>query len=135
MKENNTYQDILKFISNNPRKIASTHWFQEFSLLSAISYVNHFDFIQFINYKLTPFKIDVGGVVLSFVIFFLVYFSYPFIFKFSSWFIDKYVIDKDSEHQELIHHELRKPVRALLVFFGINLGTYAFFTKPTIEPH
>ena len=129
LKENNTYQDILKYVSNNPRKIASTHWFQEFSLLSAISYVNHFEFIQFINYKLTPFKIDVGGVVLSFVIFFLVYFSYPFIFKFSSWFIDKYVIDKDSEHQELIHHELRKPVRALLVFFGINLGTYAFFYK------
>ena len=129
LKENNTYQDILKYISNNPRKIASTHWFQEFSLLSAISYVNHFDFIQFINYKLTPFKIDVGGVVLSLVIFFLVYFSYPFIFKFTSWFIEKYVIDEGSEHQELIYHELRKPARALLVFFGINLGTYAFFYK------
>jgi len=129
LKENNSYQDILKYISNNPRKIASTHWFQEFSLLSAISYVNSFDFIQFINYKLTPFKVDVGGIALSFVIFFLVYFSYPFIFKFTSWFIDKYVIDEGSEHQELIHHELRKPARALLLFFGINLGTYAFFYK------
>ncbi len=129
LKENNTYQDILKYISNNPRKIASTHWFQEFSLLSAISYVNNFDFIHFINYKLTPFKVDVGGITLSFVIFFLVYFSYPFIFKFTSWFIDKYLIDEGSEHHELIYHELRKPARALLLFFGINLGTYAFFYK------
>ena len=37
LKENNTYQDILKFISNNPRKIASTHWFQEFSFV-----ISHF---------------------------------------------------------------------------------------------
>lgn len=125
----NSYQDILFYVISNPRKIASVHWFQEFSLLSAISYVNDFDIAQSINHKLAPFKIDTGGVVLSLVIFFLVYFSYPFVFKFSSWCVENFVIEKGSEQQELIYHEIRKPARTLLVFFALNLGTYAFFYK------
>ncbi|MCK4840456.1 MAG: mechanosensitive ion channel family protein [Methylococcales bacterium] len=127
--DNDSFQDMLEYIISNPRKIASVHWFQEFSLLSAISYVNHFEFVQSINHRLVPFKIDTGGTVLSFVIFFLIYFTHPFIFKCTNWCIDAYVADKDAEHQELIHHEIKSPVRALIVFFGINLGTYAFFYK------
>jgi MscS family membrane protein len=126
---NNSYQDILTFIISNPRQIASVHWFQEFSLLSAISYVNHFNFVQSINYKIAPFNIDVGGVVLSFVIIFLVYFSYPFVFRCTKWCVENYVIDKDVEYHGLIYHEIRKPLRTLLIFFGINLGAYAFFYK------
>ncbi|MCK5830286.1 MAG: mechanosensitive ion channel family protein [Methylococcales bacterium] len=129
LKVNNSYQDVLKYIIDNPRKIASIHWFQEFSLLSAISYLNHFEIVQLINYKLAPFNIDVGGVVLSFLIYFLVYFSYPFIFKCTSWCVENYVIDSGVEQQEMIYHEIRRPARALLIFFGINLGTYAFFYK------
>ena len=126
---NESYQDILKYVISYPRKIASVHWFQEFSLLSAISYINHFNFIRPINYKLAPFKVDVGGVILSFIIDFLVYFCYPFIFKFTSWCVENYVIDEKVEQQEMIYHEIRKPIRALLIFFGLNLGTYAFFYK------
>ncbi len=126
---NESYQDILKYVISNPRKISSVHWFQEFSLLSAISYINHFDFIRPVNYKLAPFKVDVGGIVLSFIIYFLVYFCYPFIFKFTSWCVENYVIDEKAEQQEMIYHEIRKPIRALLIFFGLNLGTYAFFYK------
>lgn len=125
----NSYQDILTYVINDPRKIASVHWFQEFSLLSAISYVNHFDFVQPINYKLAPFKIDTGGVLLSFVIFFLVYFSYPFVFRCTSWCVENHIITKGSEQQEVIYHEIRSPIRVLLIFFGLNLGTYAFFYK------
>ena len=124
-----SYQDILTYVIINPRRIASVHWFQEFSLLSAITYVNHFDFVQSINYKLAPFKVDTGGMLLSFVSFFLVYFSYHFIFKCTSWCVENYVITKGSEQQELIYHEVRKPVRVLLMFFGLNLGAYAFFYK------
>ncbi len=129
MQTNESYQDILMYVINYPRKIASVHWFQEFSLLSAISYINHFDFIRPINYKLAPFKVDVGGVVLSFIIYFLVYFCYPFIFKCASWCVENYVIDAKVEQQEMIYHEIRRPIRALLIFFGLNLGTYAFFYK------
>ena len=126
---NDSYQDILLYVINNPRQIASVHWFQEFSLISAISYVNHFDFVQLVNHRLVPFKIDVGGVVLSFVIFFLVYFSYPFVFRCTSWCVENHIIDKGNEHQELIYYELRKPLRTLLMFFGLNLSAYAFFYR------
>lgn len=129
LQANQSYQDILKYVINNPRKIASIHWFQEFSLLSGISYVNHFDIISIINHKLAPFNIDIGGIVLSIAIYFIVYFSHPFVFKCTSWCIENYIIDKGVEQQEVIYHEIRKPARALLIFFGLNLGTYALFYK------
>ncbi len=129
LQTSNSYRDILNYVINNPRQIASIHWFQEFSLLSAISYVNHFDFARLINNKLSPFKIDVGGIALSLLIMFLVYFSYPFVFKCTRWCIENYVIDKEVEQQELIYHEIRNPARSLLVFFGVNLSAYAFFYK------
>jgi MscS family membrane protein len=63
------------------------------------------------------------------VIFFLVYFSYPFVFRCTSWCVENYVITKGSEQQELIYYDIRRPVRALLIFFGLNLGADAFFYK------
>ena len=124
-----SYQDILTYVIVNPRRIASVHWFQEFSVLSAIAHVNHIDFVQPINFKLAPFNIDAGGVLLSLVIFCLVYYSYPFVFRFTSWIVENYVITKGSEQQELIYYDVRRPVRALLIFFGLNLGADAFFYK------
>ncbi|WP_349432409.1 mechanosensitive ion channel family protein [Methylomarinum sp. Ch1-1] len=134
MRVNTTFQDILTYVINHPRLIASTHWFQEFSLISIISYVNQFDFLRPINHKLIPFKVDVGGIGISLVIMLLVYFSYPFLFKFTSWLIKKYVIDEDAESQTQIYHEIRKPARALLIFFGIDLATIAFFYKTDYRP-
>ena len=125
----NTYQDILDYVIDNPREIATSHWFQQFTLLSAISYFNAFDFIKSINHKLAPFRLDVGGVIVSLIIFSLVFISFPFVFKFSSWFIESYVLEKGVEEQELIYHELRRPIRFLLMFFGIDLATYALFYK------
>ncbi len=129
LRDNDSYQDILLYVINHPRKIASIHWFQEFSLLSAISYINQFDVVQSVNHRLAPFKIDVGGIALSLVIFFLVYFSYPFIFRCTSWCVENYIIDTGDEHQELIYHQVRRPLRALLIFLGLNLSAYAFFYR------
>lgn len=129
-----TYLDLLRYVINNPRQIASTHWFQEFSLLSVITYVNHFDILRPINQKLTPFKVDIGGVGVSLVIILLVYFSYPFLFKFTSWGIEKYILKEGAEHQALIYQEIRRPARTLLIFFGIDLATYAFFYKTDYRP-
>ena len=129
LKTINSYQDILMYVITNPRKIASTHWFQEFSLLSAISYINQFDIIQSFNYKLAPLRIDTGGIFISILIFLLVYYSYPLFFRCTSWCVENYVIEKGSEQQELIYHEIRKPIRVWLVFFGLNLSAYALFYK------
>jgi MscS family membrane protein len=129
LKSMNSYQDMLMYVIINPRKIASIHWFQQFSLLSVISYINHFDVIQSFNYKLAPFRVDTGGVFVSIIVFLLIYFSYPFVFKCTSWFVENYVLEEGSVQQELIYHDIRRPVRVLLVFFGLNLSAYAFFYK------
>ena len=124
-----TFQDLLTFVINNPGLIASTHWFQKFTLISAISFVNSFDFIKPINFKLAPFMVDIGGIIVSLVIFALVFLTYPFFFKFGSWFVENYILDKSSETAELIYHELRKPIRFLIIFVGIDLATYSLLYK------
>lgn len=131
---NATFQDILNYVINNPRQIASTHWFQEFSLLSLISYINDFDVLRPVNHKLVPFKIDIGGLSVSIAIMMLVYFSYPVLFRFTSRFITKHVIAEGEDTQAQIYYEIRKPARALLIFFGIDLATYAFFYKTDYRP-
>ncbi len=124
-----TFQNVLEYVLDHPAQIVSTAWFQNISLLGAIQWVNDLPFASTINYKLAPFKVDLGGVVLSLIIFCMVYLCYPFVFKFTSWFVERYLIEKGSEQQELIYLEIRKPARALLIFFALNLGTVAFFYK------
>jgi len=131
---NGVYQDILDFVISNPRQIVTTHWFQDLSLFSVISYINQFDWAKQANRKLIALNIDVGGVGVSVAIILLVYFSYPFVFKCTSWCIEKYIIDEGAENQTLIYHEIRKPARALLVFFGIDLATNAFFYRTDFRP-
>ncbi|NOQ34873.1 MAG: mechanosensitive ion channel [Methylococcaceae bacterium] len=126
---NDTYRDILRYVSNNPTKISEAHWIQKFSLMSMITYVNHFEFVKPVNRKLSGLKIDVGGILLSMIIVMLVYICHPFVFKFTSWTVETYIIEKGADHQELIYHEIRKPLRTLLIFFGLDLATYAFFYK------
>ncbi len=126
---NETYQTILKYVMSRPRLIVSTHWSQNFSLLSAIATINRLDSVKAINQHLIPFKIDVGGVGVSLLIVLLVYFTYPLFIKSAGWLIEQYLIDDGSEHQTLIYHEIRRPVWVLVFFFGVDLATYAFFYK------
>jgi MscS family membrane protein len=131
---NSVFQDILDHVITNPRQVVSTHWFQDLSLYSAISYINQFEWARKVNQKLMPLNIDIGGVMVSLAIILLVYFSYPFVFKCTSWCIERYIIDEGEENQVLIYHEIRRPARALLVFFGIDLATNAFFYRTDYRP-
>jgi len=131
---NNTFQDILGFVISNPRQFVTTQWYQDLSIFSAISYINQFDWARPVNDKLAAFNIDIGGVSVSLTIILLVFFSYPFVFKCTSWFIEKYIIDEGEENQTLIYHEIRRPARTLLVFFGIDLASDAFFYRTGFQP-
>jgi MscS family membrane protein len=126
---NDTYQDILRYAADNPEKISVTHWLRNFTLPSMIAYVNHFQFVKPVNRKLSAFKIDVGGIFLSIIIVFLVYLCRPIVFRCTSWVVETYILEAGADHQELIYHEIRKPLRTLLIFFGLDLATYAFFYK------
>jgi MscS family membrane protein len=51
------------------------------------------------------------------------------VFRSTSWLVETYILEAGADHQELIYHEIRKPLRTLLIFFGLDLATYAFFYK------
>ncbi len=131
---NKTYEDVLEYILKNPEQISVVHWAQKFQLTSMIAYVNDFEFLKPVNRKLAALKIDVGGVLLSMIIVFLVYICHPFVFKFTSWTVETYILEPGADHQELIYHEIRRPLRTLLIFFGLDLATYAFFYRTDYRP-
>lgn len=126
---NTSYQDILLHVIQYPHQLASRHWFQQFTLVNMIHAVNSLQFLEGINRRLNPFKVDIGGITLSLAIILFVYFSFPWIFKFTSWFIPKYLLDENEESHALVYLEVRKPARGLLIFYGIDLATYAFFYR------
>lgn len=123
---NGTFLDILNYVINNPRDISSSLWFQQFTLISVISYFNDFDFIAPVNNKLAPFKIDVGGILVSLIIIALIVFCYPLVVRGSSWLIEKYMLQGGKEeNSSLIYQEMKRPIQYLLLFFSIDLATYA----------
>jgi MscS family membrane protein len=124
-----TYRDILSFVISSPGKIATTHWFQKFSLLSSIAFFNNFDVLRPLNHKLAPLRIDAGGVIVSLLIMILVVFCYPFAVKGISWVIEKYFIHTGEGHSEEIYRALKRPIFALIVFFSLDMATYALLYK------
>jgi MscS family membrane protein len=125
-----TFQDILSFVINHPNEIAKIHWFQRFSLLSTIAFFNQLDFVKPINYKLLPLRVDFGGIVVSLAIVMMVFFCYPLAVKGISLVVEKYLISGDETgNSELIYNELNRPIRALIVFFSLDLATYALLYK------
>ncbi|MCK5897540.1 MAG: mechanosensitive ion channel family protein [Methylococcales bacterium] len=126
---NDSYQDILHYCINNSEKVSVIHWTKYLSLSSMIAYINHFEFIRPINHKLSTLKVDTGGILLSFIIVLLVYLCHPFVFKFTSWIVESYVLEAGVDHQELIYHEIRTPLRSLVIFFGLDLAMNALFYR------
>ena len=126
---NDTYQDILRYCINNSEKISVTHWTKYISLTSITAYINHFEFLRPINRRLSAFKIDVGGILLSFVILMFIHLIHPFVFKFTSWFVESYILEPGADHQELIYHEIRTPLRSLVIFFGLDLAMRSVFYR------
>jgi MscS family membrane protein len=124
-----TYRDILSFVISNPGKIATTHWSQNFSLLSSIAFFNNFDVLRPINHKLAPLRIDVGGVIVSLLIMMLVFFCYPLAVKGVGWIIEKYFLQNKDEQTEEIYHDLKRPIFAWILFFSLDLATYALLYK------
>ncbi len=131
---NTGYQDLLNYVVDNPGIIVSSHWFHLLSVHSLISYINSIEAFKLFNYKLAPLKVDVGGILTSLLIFSLVFFSYPLLFRFSRWIIENFLFDEEYGNEELIYEELRRPIKFLLIFIGIDLATYALLYKTEYRP-
>lgn len=131
---NTTYQDVLNYVINNPGLIASTHWFQFVTLNSSITFFNSLEFAKPINRRLAPLKLDFGGILTSILIYFLIYFSFPFIFQCIHWLVEKFLLDDDYGKEEIIYEELQRPILCYLIFIGIDMGTYALLYKTDFRP-
>lgn len=125
----NSYQDLLNYVVDNPGVIVTTHWFQLISVHSLIAFVNSMEVFKMLNFKLAPLQVDAGGILTSLLIFALVFFSYPLLFKFSRWIIENFIFDEEYGSEEVVYEELRRPVKFLLIFIGIDLATYALLYK------
>ncbi|MGR9115316.1 MAG: mechanosensitive ion channel family protein [Gammaproteobacteria bacterium] len=126
---NTTFHDIIAFVINNPDKISESHWFKRLTLLSAIDSINRIDAIKPVNHKLAPFSVDIGGLVIALIIAILVFFWYPFIKKSCNWILEKHFLNKQTEFSDSIYQEVHRPIRYLLLFFSIDLATYALLYK------
>ena len=126
---NNTYQDLIDYTLDHPGMIVSTHFFQFMTIEASINTINSIELFKPINRKLSPLQVDMGGILTSLLIFFMVVFTYPVFFRFSDWFITQYIFDEEYGNEELVYEEMRKPIKFLLIFMGIDLATYALFYK------
>ncbi len=124
-----SYKDLLNFVESNPGIIASTHWFQYITLNTSITFFNSFEIARRINQKLMPTKLDIGGITTSLLIFSVIYFSFPVLFRCANWCIEKYLLDDVYSGEEIFYEEMRKPVRYLLIFVGIDMGAYALLYR------
>ena len=131
---NSVFQGILDYVISNPTEIVKAHWFQKFSLVSVIVKINNWDLIRPLNYRLAPFDIDVGGVGVSLVIILLIVFCYLPFLKISSWLIDRIILHQMPDHTALILQELNKPLKFLVLFFSVDMATYALLYKTEYKP-
>ncbi|PKM09942.1 MAG: hypothetical protein CVV13_14790, partial [Gammaproteobacteria bacterium HGW-Gammaproteobacteria-3] len=126
---NNSFHDILMFAINNPDKISASHWFKRLTLISAIDFINHIDVFRTINHKLAPFKVDMGGLLIALAIAIAVFFWYPFVKKSCNWVLEKQFLNTQAEFSDSIYRDVHRPIRYLLLFFSIDLATYALLYK------
>lgn len=126
---NNTYQDLIDYSLDHPGMMVSTHVFQFMTIESALDYINSIEQFKSLNRKLSPLQVDMGGILTSLLIFCLVLFTYPVVFRFNNWFVTHYLFDEEYGTEELVYEEMRKPIKFLLVYMGIDLATYALFYR------
>ncbi len=130
---NASLSDILNHVINNPTDIVRAHWFQRFNVISTIAFFNKLPYVNSVNQVLAPIRIDVGGIIVSLGIVLLIVFWYPLVIRGSGWLIERYLVDDNSDHDDLILNALNKPVKSLLLFASIDLATNALLYKTEIK--
>lgn len=126
---NSSFHDLLTFVINHPDKLSEQHWFQRLTLISAIASINRIGAVKSINHLLAPFKVDVGGLIISLIITVTVLFWYPLIKKSCTWVLEKHFLNEQSEFSDSLFQGVHRPLRYLLLFFSIDLATYALLYK------
>ncbi|MFQ5345895.1 MAG: mechanosensitive ion channel family protein [Mariprofundus sp.] len=129
------YKNILNYAADNSKLIIEHSWTRYLSLATWIDYFNSHAISREINLRLNIFNLDTGGIAVSLMLFFLVVMLYPVLFRMSRFYIGRYIVREAkndataSSLKEFAYLELRKPVRALLVFFGLHMSAGALLYR------
>jgi len=129
------YKNILNYAADNSKLIIEHSWTRYLSLTTWRNYFNSHAIAREINLRLNIFNLDMGGMVVSLILFLLVVMVYPALFRVSRFYIGRF-ISRETENdatasslKEFAYLELRKPVRALLVFFGLDMSAGALLYR------
>jgi len=129
------YGNILNWVIQNPEILDREHWTKALTITGMIEYINNNSVSEAINQKLNMISLDVGGISLFIIIFCIIIMGYPIVFKTSKFYIDKYILKEDAltdtvdSSKEFAYVQLRKPIKILLVFLGLDLSTQALLYK------
>lgn len=130
----NVYRDFLEYVLLNPDQIATTSFFQKFSIISFISYFNNIEIFREFNYIIAPLRIDMGGVMVSLGIVLLTLITFPIVSRASNRLVERYILDDGKvENMEHVFISIHRPILYLLLFFGIDLALNALFYKTEIK--
>jgi len=126
--------DFINYVIDNPGEIVVTSLLQKISVISAISYVNHIDMFEDVNYLISPLRIDMGGLLVSIAIFLLTMAAFPIVSRASIYLIERFILeDGKIESIEAILLSIRKPILYLIGFWGVDLATNALLYKTTFK--
>jgi len=124
------YMDFLMYVLEHLDLVVTTSIFQKISLISTIAYFNSIESFSSINRFISPLKIDVGGLIVSFSLLLLTLISFPLVSKCSNYLVDRFILnDNKIDHTEIIFLSLRKPILYLLFLLGIDFALKALLYK------
>jgi len=128
------YLSFIEYVLENPQEIVTTSLFHKMSLTSLIAYYNGLESLQELNYFLSPLRIDMGGLIVSCVIFLLTLTLFPFVFRFSQCLIERFILnDGKIDDIEVVFLSVHKPLLYFVFLFGIDLGFNALLYKTNYQ--
>ena len=130
------FRNLLEYLKLHHDIVAPVNWASYISLNKAISIINDNRISKSINRTISRINLDVGGLVMFVFLFVVVTLIYPVVFRITHNCISKYVLKDNSEDYEdskkFAYVELRRPIKILVVFFGLDMSTQALLHKTNL---
>ncbi|OQY13684.1 MAG: hypothetical protein B6I31_00620 [Desulfobacteraceae bacterium 4572_19] len=143
LKENNlqfkiissTYSGILYYVIDHPERIAVISWVYYFKLETLIAVINNSSkLIREINGPLSPINMSIGKLAVTIFLFLIVFFV-PLVIKKLGVVIKRLIVNLNfsSNKVEIYYNEIQKPIKLLIIFFGINIPILVLFMNTGVE--
>jgi len=131
-----TYSDILQFTRDHITSITTTSWFYYINLDHSIDTINNLKPMASVNRIISPLGMDMGKICVVIVILVLFCLLYPVGF----FFLDRMTafsarFTRVSDDVDIFYDQIKRPLKLLFLFFGIDLALTALSYKTDTAPH